>query len=314
MSMRVIEGAAAVSEFVAGYKGDCGETAELAGLHVVDPAQWPLTAAALKAIVQRDIGRGWASASGAEPLSSIAKDLAAVSIAYVNHGYGEPLGYRVRPILDQWGGIRPLVIEVAVAGNLPGNEAGVRYHFICCLGWDPVAGVGLFANGDGAEARGGSLARYTMADLDAAKVCGVLEITTPVKGWHEHGVPAGWKDDGTTLTAPSGIVVVKGFRDYVLAHGWDAQDEPMAVEAAVDLVEIGNPSLGDGSVQWFRKSGQLTWTQARGVFRTWNGQELAALRAALAAALKDAPSAAEVAALAAIRGVAAALKAAEAEV
>src|SRR5207245_336630 len=33
-------------------------------------------------------------------------------------------------------------------------------------------------------------------------------------------VPAGWKDDGTTLTAPNGYKVVQGFRGYVLAHEW----------------------------------------------------------------------------------------------
>jgi hypothetical protein len=40
------------------------------------------------------------------------------------------------------------------------------------------------------------------------------------------GVPAGWSDDGKTLTAPNGKVVVLGFRDWVLVHSWKADNLP----------------------------------------------------------------------------------------
>ena len=142
MGMREVDGAKALSEFIAGYNADCGETAELAGLHVVDPVKWPLNGATLASIVKWDIAKGWAGMGGAEPLSSIAKDLTHQEIAFINHGYGEPLGYSWRAILDAHGGIRPIVLEVAVAGNLPGNQPGVRYHFITCLAWDPIGGGG----------------------------------------------------------------------------------------------------------------------------------------------------------------------------
>jgi hypothetical protein len=288
--MRTIDGAAALSEFCAGFNGDCGETAELAGLHVVDPVKWPLDAATLKSIVQRDIGKGWASANGSEPLSAVAGDLALTGIAYINHGYGQPLGYSWRAILDQWGGIRPLVCEVAVAGSLPGDEPGVRYHFITCLAWDPDAGVGLFADGDNAAAREGSLVKYTAADLTAAVACGVLEITTAVKGWHEAGVPAGWTDDGTTLTAPNGQVVVRGFRQWVLAHNWNPKDQPVTAESYANPVEYSDPAAGGGSIQAFMLTGQLCWTQAKGVYATVPGTEIQALRVALDAALKNQPA------------------------
>jgi hypothetical protein len=312
MSMRTIDGAAALSEFQ-GFTGDCGETAELAGLHVVDPVKWPLDAATLDGIVRRDIGKGWASANGSEPLSAIASDLALAGVAYINHGYGEPLSYSWRGIFDQWGRIRPLVCEVAVAGNLPGDEPGVRYHFITCLGWDAAAGVGRFADGDNAAAKGGSLNQYDAAQLAAAKICGVLEITTPVKGWSEVGVPAGWTDDSVTgtLTAPNWNVVVKGFRDWVLTHGWNPADEPEGPESYANPVEYSNPASGAGSIQAFRLSGQICWTQAKGVYMAVPGAEIFALRTALDAATKSTPTAAEIAALAAIREMAAALNAAE---
>jgi hypothetical protein len=283
--MRTIDGAAALSEFQ-GFTGDCGQTAELAGLHVIDPVKWPLDAATLNAIVRRDIGQGWASSNGAEPLSAIAADLTLAGVAYTNHGYGEPLGYSWRAIFDQWGGIRPLVCEVAVAGNLPGDEPGVRYHFITCLGWDPAAGVGRFADGDNAAARGGSLTTYDAAQLEAAKICGVLEITTPVKGWSEVGVRAGWTDDGTTLTAPNGVVVVKGFRDWVLAHAWNPNNQPMAAEAYANPVQESDPAQGAGSIQMFVLTGQLCWTPAEGVYVAAPGAEMYALRTALDAARK----------------------------
>lgn len=288
MSMRQIDGAAALSEFQ-GYRGDCGETAELAALHVIDPTRWPLNNATLNAIVRRDIGKGWASASGAEPLSTVANDLALCGIASVNHGFSEPLSYSWRAILDAQGGRRPVALELANAAALPGDEQGLRYHFITCLAWDPSVGVGLFADGDNALARHGSLARYTADNLIAARVCGALEVTTPVKGWSQIGVPAGWSDDGATLTAPNGVVVVKGFRAWTLGHSWDPANVPIAPESHQTLVEIGNPSLGSGTVQWFRMSGQLTWTPTAGVFATWNGQEMEALRAALTHAEQPTP-------------------------
>ncbi len=94
-------------------------------------------------------------------------------------------------------------------------------------------------------------------------------------------IPTGWKDDGQTLTAPNGVAVRLGFRDYVLSHGWDAGNYPLAPEQGVSLLEASNPSLGGGSQQLFRMS-MLAYTVARGVFLEWTGQELAFVRGQLA--------------------------------
>jgi len=95
-------------------------------------------------------------------------------------------------------------------------------------------------------------------------------------------VPQGWSDDGTTLTAPNGVAVRLGFRDYVLSHTWDAGNWPIAPEQGVSLLEASNPSLGGGTQQVFRWS-MLGWTAQRGVFMEWCGQELATVRGQLAA-------------------------------
>ena len=96
------------------------------------------------------------------------------------------------------------------------------------------------------------------------------------------GVPTGWHDDGKTLTAPNNIVVVHGFRDFVLANQWDASNYPLEAEHGQSPLELSNPSLGNGTQQVFRWT-TLEWTSSRGVFVAWVGQELLALRGLMAA-------------------------------
>lgn len=91
------------------------------------------------------------------------------------------------------------------------------------------------------------------------------------------GTPAGWHDDGVTLTAPNGVVVVKGFRQWVLSHSWDAENWPLQAEQGLNPLEASNPALGSGTQQIFRWL-TLEWTPERGVFNAWTGQELLYVR------------------------------------
>ncbi len=91
------------------------------------------------------------------------------------------------------------------------------------------------------------------------------------------GIPYGWHDANNVLTAPNGVVVVLGFREYVLGHNWDAGNWPLTVERYVDLLEASNPSLGGGDQQIFRWS-MLGYSAQRGVFMEWLGVELATVR------------------------------------
>ncbi len=90
-------------------------------------------------------------------------------------------------------------------------------------------------------------------------------------------VPTGWHDDGQMLTAPNGVGVRLGFRDYVLSHNWDGGNYPLAPEQGVSLLEASNPGLGGGDQQVFRWS-MLGYTQQRGVFLEWTGVELVTVR------------------------------------
>jgi N-acetyl-anhydromuramyl-L-alanine amidase AmpD len=95
------------------------------------------------------------------------------------------------------------------------------------------------------------------------------------------GIPNGWTDDGTTLTAPNGHKVVRGFRDWILSHHWDPQNYPLEEEHGQNPLEISDPALGGGSQQLFRMA-CLEWTAQRGIFVSWVGQEVLALRAEIA--------------------------------
>ncbi len=86
-------------------------------------------------------------------------------------------------------------------------------------------------------------------------------------------IPQGWTDDGTTLTAPNGVSVVLGFRDYVLANNWNANNWPLDHEFAANPVEESNPGLGAGTAQDYRWA-RLEYTAETEVFMAWVGQEL----------------------------------------
>ena len=94
-------------------------------------------------------------------------------------------------------------------------------------------------------------------------------------------IPTGWHDDGTTLTASNGVPITHGFREYVLAHNWASDNLPLAAEFGAGQLEGINPSVGGGSCQFFRWI-VLEYTQARGVFEMWVGQELQYTRTKLA--------------------------------
>lgn len=106
---------------------------------------------------------------------------------------------------------------------------------------------------------------YPMADLIAYVESGGSGV----------GVPIGWHDDGTNLTAPNGIIVHTGFRTWILTHPWDAGDTPVAPEYGANPVELAyHQPVGpqSGTRQLFLYS-ELCWTATRGVYRASVGRE-----------------------------------------
>jgi len=96
------------------------------------------------------------------------------------------------------------------------------------------------------------------------------------------GVPSGWQDDGATLTAPNGHKVVKGFREHILNNEWDPGNEPLGEEVGRNPLELNNPGLGGGTLQFFNLT-VLEWDEKRGVELMYVGKELMYLYAQFAA-------------------------------
>lgn len=254
MALKLLPHSAALSEFQ-GYTGDCGEDAELAALHVLRPDQFPLDAAHLNAIVQRMIHAGKAGSKGEEPLSSIAWDLTFLGIKYDYYPYAEPFGVDWRNLLRANAGERPIIVQLARAGQLPGDEPGVQYHFVTILGTD--GGVYLVADGDNPDSKKGLLSRYTEANLAAAQICGLIITEAPP------GVPMPFSPlpGGKSRDTSTGEVLGTGFTDYVNSHH------------TTNPCILGDRSLGTNDSTAFFKGGLiLRWTDTGGVVDNQGGE------------------------------------------
>lgn len=78
------------------------------------------------------------------------------------------------------------------------------------------------------------------------------------------GVPQGWRDDGRTLVSPNGAQVVLGFRDYILAHPWAADDVPVGAQYHMGDQVAPSQTYGPGDRQDFTRT-SLIYTQALSV-------------------------------------------------
>lgn len=99
-------------------------------------------------------------------------------------------------------------------------------------------------------------------------------------GGSNMGVPNGWKDNGTILTAPNGVDVVLGFREYILNSAWNGLNYPVGHEESAAQIEENVPVGPDnkGTRQVFQQS-ELGWSATRNVFECSVGSELAYVRA-----------------------------------
>ena len=68
-------------------------------------------------------------------------------------------------------------------------------------------------------------------------------------------LPTGWRDDGHTLSAPTGKAVL-GFRQHILdglkAGTWRVDDYPYGEQVYAPQLERSNPDLGDGDLLYTR--------------------------------------------------------------
>lgn len=225
-------------------------------------------------------------------------------------GYGVILpnaGESVAAFIARMSGVAALVWETANGQALRdfisgyGEDAtNLQYHFVCRFGHNSGGASSLTAktlpagawHGDGdsdnQNMRAGvryhwpineRLQFYTDTVISAARPIGAFAIAArrvASPGGPSMAIPTGWKDASGVLTAPNGVSVVKGFRDYVLAFpgGWNAANTPRAAEHAI----------AGGSRQDFRY-GSLVWTPAANVQLAAIGDELASANSQLAVTL-----------------------------
>ncbi|MGH2515362.1 MAG: N-acetylmuramoyl-L-alanine amidase, partial [Ktedonobacterales bacterium] len=126
-----------------------------------------------------------------------------------------------------------------------------------------------------ADANGGITGHYSIDPVNRSRCPGTFpwgDLWTYLSGGgNPMGVPAGWKDDGATLTAPNSKKVLNGFRWYVLNNGWDPNNWPLESEYYEQVIDVTNPKLGSGTVQHFRKS-ILAWQEGTSdVLDLWSG-------------------------------------------
>jgi hypothetical protein len=174
------------------------------------------------------------------------------------------------------------LVGVTNAQGLPGDEQGVHNHGLAGLGIDDAGNI-VCGDPDNWAANDhmpgnpvGDFVTYTRQDFLNGQISSLTRIHPMAN------IPSGWRDDGTTLTAPNSVPVVKGFRDYVLNHQWDNFNLPLHPEYGANPMDPEAPSVGAGTRQDFRE-GSLGWTPSMGVARVWVGDELLALRAQVAA-------------------------------
>jgi hypothetical protein len=96
-----------------------------------------------------------------------------------------------------------------------------------------------------------------------------VSLTAVVPSWLKgetsmSNIPQGWTDNGSILTAPNGVTVAHGFRDYILSNTWDADDIPLRVEYQVSSVLLHNTAVGPGARLLCKKS-YLWYTIGTGV-------------------------------------------------
>jgi hypothetical protein len=140
----ILPGFATISEFIAGLSGDCGPTATLSALNAHNPQKWPLTAAALRALDNEEIAGGWAERNGAQNIPSLDAYLTHIGVAHVTVGYPPVFNLDTfHQYLKATAGHKPVIVEWALAGQLPGDEPGVHFHF------STVGGIDTGPKGDG---------------------------------------------------------------------------------------------------------------------------------------------------------------------
>lgn len=213
----VVPGFQAITEF-AGHNDDCGPCANQVCAAAVE-GRAPTTDG-MNAIRARDLAAGVLRPGQGQRIDEVAWDVAtwthpqiATALTPLGHPVEGPDGIHQR-LHDAMMRGNPCVLNLALAGQLPHNEAGIHYHFVAVGGIDADLGY-LIANGD--EVPFGHVGAYWVKwpSIAAAQPCALLEYHMPAPP------PAPPSDPTTELHAQ--IATLTSERDAYLAKITSAQ-------------------------------------------------------------------------------------------
>jgi hypothetical protein len=169
-------------EFYGGYTGTCGETALTAALICAErlPDNHDQAVQMMLAITAQMKALGWASANGASTLYDLAREASQKrggSIA-LEWDYAEPFPHDWHAEFLSNAAKKPIVVELANAQALPGDERGVHYHFVTVVGRCSAGYVVM--DGDNWQIEQDFVV-YSYADFAAAVPCAVLVLNEKVE-------------------------------------------------------------------------------------------------------------------------------------
>jgi hypothetical protein len=277
-----------ITEF-AGHSDDCGPAANEVALATVQ-ARSPTTAH-MNAIRARDLAAGIFRNGGGQNVYELVQDVQRFEPGVKVKQTPTSVNFDATPakdaayfetvhqaLKDAMSRHNACVVNVGNAAALPGNEHGVQWHFVTCIGIDDALGY-LICNGD--EVPFDGVPNWvTWKQLLAARPVAIVEylkgaspVSNPIPAplpSPAPGVPAGWHDDGKLLLAPNGMVVKGGFREHILttAEGWRPTNVPLEKEH-LDPDKV----IRQLFLYW-----ELQYTDAAGVAYARIGDEMQALQ------------------------------------
>lgn len=281
---------AEITEF-AGHTDDCGPCANEVALATVQRRS-PSTAQ-MNAIRARDLAAGIFRSGGGQTVYELVADVhrfepgVTVKLTPAQVDFDTPHYDTLHQALkDAMNRQNSSVINVGNAAALPGNESGVAWHFVTCVGVDDTLGY-LICNGDEIPFDG-QPNWVTWAQIEAAKPVAIVEY---VKGILMGTMPTGYSDsDGQITTPTAGVVIRGGFRLEFLRDpgGFVARfGDPLSNEVAVP--DVGDDGQHGPGVEQVFALGVWGYTATENCFVLWAGLMLTRARAQIATLRATAP-------------------------
>lgn len=170
----------AITEF-AGHNDDCGPCANQVCAACCEGR--PPTTDGMNAMRARDLAAGKFRDGEGQRLDEVAWDVAQFTSPKIETTvtpFGSPAETIHNALRSALGRGNPCVLNLALAGSLPGNQSGIHYHFVAVGGVDTALGY-LIANGD--EYPFGRIGTYWVSwnGILAAQPCGLIEYHMPPK-------------------------------------------------------------------------------------------------------------------------------------